>query len=407
MATSTYTTLGIVEESTYGTTPAAALQLMNIRNLTMGRNKTTGMPNVYTGDRRTFPSEVLQKDGSFTFEAPLQYENTLHPWEGLAGSSRSSAVDLSGITISATGGVVSDSANGLGPVDNGDYVFIAGAGVAPNPVAGDWYGPVTASVAGSFAVPTTQLQNFTAGSAVTIKTRRLKDGTTPKSFSGEWHITSLTNQFQNEKGIKFSQVVVTWTQGQFATEQWTGAGRFPAAASATIGTGAELAAPTSGFMTAVGGWGKLFIARASTGLGITSVTPLIVSSLTLTIQQAIADTVALGDVGPTVKDEGSYEGSQVQITARFDDAARTALSDPIQSHETMALGWGTVDTQGNKEFYSLPACKPSGDVTFGDANTVVNIPVTFSIHDAAKDASSAYLTALFGYQWAKYYVPAT
>lgn len=407
MATSTYTTLGLVEESTYATTPAAALQLMWVRNLAMGRNKTTGMPGVYTGDRRTFPSAVLQADGTFTFESPGQYENTLHPWEGIAGNSREAAVSITAITIAATGGVVTDSGNGLGAVDNGDLVFISGAGVSPNSTAGDWYGPVTASGAGTFTVPAGQLQNFTAGASVVIKTRRLTDANTQKSFSAEWHATTLTNQFMAEKGIMFSQVVSNWQQGQFMTEQWTGAGQFPVPGSATIGTGAEIAAPNSDFMTAVGGWQKVYIARASTGLGITSVTPLIVSSISLTIQQAVVDTIGLGSLGPTIKDLGNYDGSQVQLTARFDDNARTALSNPIQSHETMAIAWCTADAQGNKEAYLIPACKPSGDVTFGDANTVVNIPVTFSIHDPAKDSSSAYKAAGFDFQWARFWVPAT
>jgi len=405
MSTATFTKIGIVEESSYGVTPAAALQLINVTGLTFGRQRNIGKPAVYTGDRRTHPSRILQKDGTFAFTTYLQYENTLLPWEGLAGASRSAAVSITAITISAASGVIADSANGLGAIDDGDWVYIDGVGISPN--TADWYGPVTSAAAGAITVPATQLQNFSAGASVRIRTRRQKDGTTEKFYSAQTHITDLTSQFKSETGIMWSQNVINWKQGSYVTESWTGVGKHPTPISATIGTGADLAAPTSDFFTAVDDINSIWLANASTGQGIGDPSTLIISDLSLTIQQAVQGVYGLGSDGPAQQDLGNYDGTQLQVTARFDDTARTALSDLIQSHTTMAAAWDCVDLQGNRKLFFLPALRPdSGDETFGGPNEVISLPVTLSVHDPAKDNSSAYKSSGFGFQWAVFDVPA-
>jgi hypothetical protein len=127
----------------------------------------------------------------------------------------------------------------------------------------------------------------------------------------------------------------------------------------------------------------------------------------LTIQRNLAPYYGINSSGPASIDIGNYSGTQVQATLRLDDAARAAVGTQIHNHSTMTLAWETFDAQGNRELYCIPACRPdAGDVNFGGVNDIRNIPVTFSIHDPAKDNTSIYKAAGFGYQLAKFAVPA-
>jgi hypothetical protein len=408
LATNTY--LGFVEEVAFGTTPASALQLVNVTGLTQAfsRDRQVQVPGFYTQDNRTYPSEVLQEGGGIGFETLRQFGNTDTQWEGLLGNDEGSLVSITGTDISVATNVLSQAASGLGSLDNGDFVYISGAGISPN-VAG-WYGPITSAGAGSVTFPAGQLSNFSAGSSVTIKTRRLIDGTAAKSYSGEWAATdagSTTNKFKSATGIRWGTVAVKWTQGSFATETWTGMGKAPVPAAATIGTGSNTAAPTSNAMKCgANGVGKIWLAE-TTSAGLTAVTTCVISELTLTVQRNLGPYYGISSSGPAAIDLGNFAGTQVQATLRFDDAARAAVSSQIHSHKTMSIAWEVFDAQGNRELYSIPACRPdTGEENFGGVNDVRNVPVTFSVHDPAKDNTSFYKSSGFGYQVARFSVPA-
>lgn len=394
----TFTKVGIVEESNYGVTPASALQLLNVSSIDLTRNQQASRPNVLTGDRRRFPKRILSKSGGLVLPAPMQYENMLLLEEGLQNASRGAAVSISATTISVTGAnTVADSANGLGDLDVGDLFYMsgwAGANVGNN----GWKGPILTAAAGSVTIPAGQVTNATAGDSVVIKTRRLLDGSTAKSYSAEYQLTQLTNQFKSGVGYRVGEIAYDWAQNEWATMQATLMGKVPGMANATIGTGAATAAKTTGFMNAVDDF-QLFklIVNASTTL------TAVATKWGLKVMNVQTATYGLGNVGPSEIVVGPQD-VDLAIDFYMDDDARDVV-DIQEAHTTFCAWWATVDPQGNRIAFCCPAMKPDdGDTKVGEAESIVTYPLTASGHDPAKDSSS--LATAIPYQFGIFYVPA-
>jgi hypothetical protein len=395
-----YARFAVMEQTAFDAIPEAALRRLNITSgLSMGRNRSTGRPGIYTSDRRLFPNVILQEDGPLTIPSIWQHRNMTPLLEGLAMNDiAAAATPVTATDISATSGVIASVGETFTGFAVGDWVILEGAGIAPN-VAGIFYGPIQAVAAGQFTLPAAQVQDFVAGGSVTVhRPERLLDGEVIKHYVAQWNATKLTNAFKNGIGYTVGQGVHTWEQGGFVTESYTLMGKKPEGASATVGTGADTLAPTGPFYNAVTNFGRLWLFGTA---GIGTPTPLIVTNITQTITNALVGIYGLGSQGPSAIDVGSMEGTQLQVTARFDDDARTALADRIDAHETMGVAWEVLDALGNRALWFHPALKPdAGDEGFGDPDTVVYLPVTFSSHDPAKDSTSPLTGGLAPYQWA-------
>lgn len=398
MSDATYYTIGMVEESTYGTTPASALQLVNVTEFPLARTRSTERPNVLTGSRRRYPTSVLQEDGGLTVPCPIQYGNMLMMREGLlandiaAAAATITATDIS--TVGATG-VITSAAGDTSDFEVGDWVYISGSSVAGN---NGWKGPLTAAGASSITVPAAQVEDEAATASITISTTRHTDGSTQKSYSAEWRDTLLTNKFRSGTGFVVSQGVYTWTQGQFTTESYTLMGKAPVKGSATIGTGAATAAPTSGFINAVQDFGTIYIGSAATSY--------IISSLTLTVTNVQNAVRGLGSLGPSNIVIGPL-GIELRATLLYDNNSDTVLGN-IEDHDTIDVAWDIVDPQGNRELFYLPALKCDGGEgpAPGQAGNLVDFELMATGHDPAKDADSPYVSTGFGYQMANFKVPA-
>lgn len=394
----TFTRVGVVEESSYGTTPSSALQLINVSSVDMTQNRSASRPNVLTNDRRRFPKRVLQKAGNLVLPSPMQYENTLMLEEGLQNASRGTAISITGTTISFTAGTntVADSAEGFANLAVGDLVYISGAGVAAN---NGWKGPLLTKAVGSFTLPAGQIADEAATESITIKTRRLLDGVTVKSYSAEWNLTALTNEFRASTGNRVGEIAWDWAQGDWATQQVTLMGKIPAMANATIGTGAPTAAKTTGFMNSVDDFQYFKL-----GAGASTTYTAIATKWGLKVMNNQDYLYGLSNVGPSNIIVGPQD---IELAADFyyDDNAR-AIADAIEAHTTLWCWWALVDPQGNRMAFCIPALKPDdGNVTIGEAESVPNLPFTGSGHDPAKDASS--LAVTIPYQFGMFYVPAT
>ena len=79
-------------------------------------------------------------------------------------------------------------ANGFTDFNTGDLIFITGAGAGSN--AGKWVGPIVKVDDGELTIPDGQIGDQASGGSVTIRTRRLIDGTTAKSYSVEYQLTA-------------------------------------------------------------------------------------------------------------------------------------------------------------------------------------------------------------------------
>lgn len=394
-----YTLAGLVEETTWATTPAAAVQRMNLTQFPALRGeKSAQAPNPLTNDRRGYPTRPLQKNGMLTLTSLLQFQNFLAVHEGALANDQSAAVAVTAVDISAASNVVASAAAALGGIQKGDIVAIYGAGATPNPTAAnaELYGPVLAASAASFTLPAGQISNFSAGASVTVKTKRLVDGVTFKSYSAEWQATQLTNKFRNNVGNRIQSWTVGWQQGQFATETAELMGKYPDNATATIGTGAATAAPATDFMSCVDDFLQVYVNGAATAW--------IFSQLQVAFTSNLSAIYGLGSIGPAAINTGGL-GCTLTGTVLYDDASAT-LQDYCDDHTSVALWFWVKDAQGNAMAFSFPACKPSGDTAGGDADSDLEIQnLSLTAHDPNKDSSSAYFSTGIPYQVGLFYFP--
>lgn len=398
MTMGNFTTIGAVEESTFGTTPSSALQLVNASGIKMPQNLKRERPNVLTGDRRRYPERTLQKSGEgLNLPMPLQYENDLLFMEGLMNNSRASAVTVTAVTIATTATTITDSGNGFGSFASGDLVEVSGfASGAANRI----YGPIIKTSAGVLTVPTGQTPGVVAaGDSVTVRTRRLVDGSTLKSYSIEYQLTKLTTMFRSAKGQRVKQAKYSWQQGNFATAEYTFDGKVPAKASATIGTGAATAAKTSRFMNSVDDFQRFAIGAGGSGLG-----SMIVTKWDAMYANVLAPIYGLGNVGPQQIDVGPMDVS-VDLSIYMDDNAKDAL-DASSAETTLWMWHSIVDPNGNKVAFLLPAgTLIVDDVPVNGAEDLVSIDAKFTAHDPAKDSSSTWYSNSFGFQAGIFFFP--
>lgn len=396
-----YTTVAAVEESSYGVTPASALQLINASGIKMPQNRKRGKPDVLSGSPRRYPGRVLQKSGQgLTIPMPGQYENALLFHEGLLGNTRASLATLTATDISFTEDTtdkIESVANGFTDFLTGDLIFVTGAGAGSN--AGKWVGPVVKTDDGELIVPDGQIVDQASGGSVTLRTRRLVDGTADKSYSVEYQLTKLTTMFRHALGQKVASGKFSWKQGEFMTEEFMLTGKVPVKAAATVGTGAATAAKTTGFLNAVDDLRQLFIG----GYG-TTLNAMTISSYDLTIDRMVELVYGLMNVGPSKAELGSIDAS-LDVQILMEDAAKD-LIDASQADETLFTFVGNTDPQGNHWAVCLPAVKVDvDDVPVDKADSLVNLAAKFTAHDPAKDADSP-LGLLIPYQVGFFYCPA-
>jgi len=407
-----HTLIGIVEETVAGTTPASAMQLLNVGgNPNPTRSRTVEAPQILSNNLRGIPSQVLQSDGSWSIPAtPMQYRNFLNFYEGIFGNDEGAAVSISGTGISAATNAVADTGNGLATVLSGDWVYMTD-GNAGADFASAWFGPVTSgATAGSFSLPAGQMPNFSAGNTVTIKTRRLVDGSLTKTYSIEQQLTKLTTVWRNSVYAFPTSMSWAWSQGAYATEAVTIASQQTNSAAATIGTGTATAALATDYMNAtshVAGidgapTGGMWISTtAGTNLVATATT---ISSLGLTINRNNSIERSIGSVGLTGEDIGEIDAT-IDVTVILNDTTKALLTG-MDAHSTYSLGWAVVDAQGNRACFSFPATKCVSDITISDADNKYVLPIQFKSHDPLRDTGSEYIAAGFSHEMAMFHVPA-
>lgn len=194
-----------VEESEPGTTPGSPTMLEFWNNkVTLTREAEVLRSGRRLGDGQQKGLRHGRRSVTGSSDCELVYGNHDKMLEYLFGSSFPTAfTEIAAITIAfvASGSQITDSGTGMGDVEVGDWIIVAGAGEAAN--NGIWY--VTAAAAGALTVAAVigsgALVDEAAGASVTLNQEvRMENGTAITTFTLEGRYFDIT-QFQVALGM--------------------------------------------------------------------------------------------------------------------------------------------------------------------------------------------------------------
>ena len=380
-----FTKFSLLEESTAGTTPASAMQLINLGSMpSFKRDRSLSKPDYVTaGDRTPYPLEVLSENGSLSIPStPLQYRNLLQVHEGVYANDEVSVSAVSATTISVTSNIMNDTASGFGSLAVGDCYYITFGGAGPTDGI---YGPVLLQSSANITFPAGQIANFSTGSTITIKAfNRLTDGEVFKTYSAEWEATKLTTYFENSTYAVPNSLAWSWSAGgNFATEEAAFICKKPTKATVTIGTGAATAAPTAAAMNAANRVGTLWLGEAATNL----IAGAVVADWNFSIvnDNGFQDGVGATDFQVAVLGDITTTLSATMVL----DNTTLAIIDEFQDNDTLWARWDVSDAQGNRMIWFNSAMK-FGERDKGESNNIINQSITLTGHDPLKSSGDTH-----------------
>ena len=249
------TKLKYVEETTYGVTPSAQLQLLRFTEESLVENSNTVTSSEIRSDRniQEYVQVSAAVSGSIGFE--LSYGTYDDMFEGaLASTDFSAAVTetLSTISIVDTAGDLSidDSGSGFTPADwpIGKWVKVEGFTTTNT---GVHYAVVSGTAtSSSIPVKSATLAAEAAGDSVTISNDgMIRNGTTQRSYSFEKELIDLTKFFSYTGGV-INTMSLAINSESILSGSFGVIGRGETQAASSIGTGADLAATTSKILNA-------------------------------------------------------------------------------------------------------------------------------------------------------------
>lgn len=362
--------MGMVEETTPGTTPSAALQKLWVSKIDLkdaGRKKEP--PKVI--HPRRMKSNIVDGGGAVVLPSPLMYKNLLLPQEGLFGNDIETAVTVTGTTISFAAGPpcrIADSGNGLAGFVVGRPVHIEGG------VNAGWVGPVIAKAAGYLELPDGQLTAANAGASITLHQESLVEGNLLKTYSHEVMIAD--DNFRKATRLQFTKGMMKWAQGAYLEESYEGAGNPPSWVDSTIGTGSPTAKPQRKFMRQWAGVSRIFI----DGVRATGVD---VASLEVLFERKNDTRKGLTSLGPSRTSVGVLEPS-VKANICFDDDGFNYIL-AVDNNTTHSIMWDASDEDGNSICLFIPAGVWDGEPDFGEAEKLSSVDLNLIGHGPADD----------------------
>ena len=256
--------LKYVEEVTPGTTPAAALTLLrNTGNTLNGTLNTTESSEIRT-DRST--ADLVPTSGQSAGDINLEWTyGEYNPFiESALGGALSTAISVSGIDISAAS--ADNSYNSLGSgfpatILPGEWIIVAGF---TGDVANNGISRVVSATTSKIVVERKTLVDDAAGETVTVKGQNVRNGSTVKSFSIEEEQTDLTTTFRSYVNMIVNTLNISADSGSIITGSLGMQGTTSAYdATATIGTGADVASQTNSIMSATSNVGNVWLDGAT------------------------------------------------------------------------------------------------------------------------------------------------
>lgn len=250
MADTSQVKLRALEESSWGETPAAAMDTLRFVSESLGYNIATKTSDEIRGDRNI--TDLVQTEaetgGDIAFE--LSYGTFDKLMAAALFSVWNTAVNLAGTTFSASAvdNSFNDSGEGFvaGGIVAGQWLKVAGFTEPEN----NGYFKVISVAVGKIVVSGGTLKTENAGDSVTIKGQCLKNGTTQTSFTLEKEFADV-EQFVSLTGMVPSTFSLNLAAGEIVNGSLSFLGKAAAIAQATVGTGAANAATTTEVLNAV------------------------------------------------------------------------------------------------------------------------------------------------------------
>jgi len=340
MADSSGVALRYVEESTWGTTPSAALQILRFTS------------EDFRGVKRTIVSEELSGDAQVggLIEAGYGSEGTINGelsfstydefiTAAIRASDFGAETAVTDTTIAATATQLTDSGNGLAGFSVGQFVKVSGfTATALNRVY-----LVTGVAAGALDVYPDPSTTESAGNSVTISGAVVTNGTESRSFSFEREHTDLTNIFSNWLGSRCGGMTFNFAAEDKVTCAFPFMGKTENVAAATIGTGGPTAATTTEIMNAVSDLS--IVGEGTTHADITLI------SANITINNPLRQQLVVGQTDPFGIGLGTVDMSG-SITLYLAD---NSLKTKWLAHTETTLVFAFQDTAGNAYGFYFPA----------------------------------------------------
>lgn len=356
MADSNRIALGYAEESTWGTTPAGALNEFRFASESLKPSVQTARSAEIRSDRKTVDvlRLAMQPVGSVGCELSyLSHDAIIRG--ALWGAAYTSPVTATGAVFSATSGAAQryNRSSGDFVTDGftvGSWVRVSGfANSANNGVF-----KVLSVATGTLGVTGGTLVTESAPASATFKqAAETVGGTTQVSFSLEKQFTDNTNDYEITKGALVDSWSVVVPTAGVVTHEFGFMGKSIASAAATAGSGSLTTVSSAPVIPAVTGVNKVVEGYSSSNAAITAFTA---SGFTLGVRNNLSVQNSIGTLGPTDYGIGSQD---IEGTLDAYYSSPTLVDKVLNATALTASSLAVVfqDTSGNYIVLEVPSIK--------------------------------------------------
>lgn len=367
-----------LEETAWGTTPAAAMNTVAAANsATGGIEPSTVKSNVLRGDYVKPDTIRVQDGGGLTVPFEAQYGDVpFSDWlEGVMRSDWTAAASVTATDISfaSADNSMSSTAQTLTVFPIGSWVRVTGS------TSNDGFHYVTISTTAKLTFgPQSTVVTEAASASITVDNDgKLQNGSTLKSYTIERHFTDATTlPFLAQPGLRPSAWSLTVPTGGLVTGSCQFAGKKPNVyAAATAGTGAANAKTTTKTFS---GSAHIF-AVFEGGVAVTAK----VSEIGVNLSSPVRPQYEVGQISPWGVGGNSFEWTgNLNV---YNNDAGAALWNKLHADTATSL-YFRLTRDSTTYIFSMPNIRlTGGNPDVGSVDSDVMLPLSFAI-----DYSSTY-----------------
>ncbi len=332
-------------ESTWNTTPGSAMTDVRFTSESLNFEIDNTQSQEIRSDRQV--TDLVQTGANSNGDVAVEFSYGAHDdfIESALQSTFSTAFDHADTDISADS--ADDSFNAAGgdfatTLVTGQWIYVSGFTEAVN---NGWHQIGSTTPTASKIIVTTNLTTEVAGDSVTIKSSKIRTGTTRKSFTLEKNFIDKT-QFLAFRGMEVSQMQASVAAGEIMTGAFSFIGGSATRAGATAGTGAANAASTANVLNGVGNIGAILE-------GGSALSGVYITRVGFSVNNNTRGLAAIGTLGNV--DLGHGEANITgEISMYFEDGD---IYDKFIAGTESALSFEAADSAGNRMHFDFPRIK--------------------------------------------------